>query len=428
MKSLLLIFSLSFLSSAAVAGPIHDAAKKGNLQEVQRLINEGVDVDAGDKEGRTALHWAVHKQNTKLTKFLVESGADVNIEDNYGRSAFHLASQTSELGYTKALARFLNKYIKKMDRENMKEAIHEAAEAGNLQEVQLLINEGVDINAVDKHGWTPLHVAVHKQNVMLTKFLVANGADVNIEDNYGRSAFYLASQTSSLSMQVELTKLLIDKVVFVDTKKNKEMWREEAIRFADEYRSAEVVLKILLENRGDKIRNTKEEVIRFTQNLKSRSTKNFKSLLEKKSSPIHDAAEAGNLQEVQRLINEGVDINAVDKHGWTPLHWAVHKQNMKLTKFLFESGADVNIEDNYGRSAFYWASQTSELGYTKALARFLNKYIKNENKVYRENTKEEVIRFDRKSGWTSGGKSLNFKSRSKKRTDGGFKSACSGTF
>ena len=36
MKSLLLIFSLSFLSSVAIADPIHDAAETGNLQEVQR--------------------------------------------------------------------------------------------------------------------------------------------------------------------------------------------------------------------------------------------------------------------------------------------------------------------------------------------------------------------------------------------------------
>ena len=46
MKSLLLIFSLSFLSSVVVADPIHDAAVVGNLQEVQRLINEGVSVDS----------------------------------------------------------------------------------------------------------------------------------------------------------------------------------------------------------------------------------------------------------------------------------------------------------------------------------------------------------------------------------------------
>ena len=52
MKSLLLIFSLSFLSSVAVAGSIHDAAREGNIQEVQRHLNEGVGINAVDKDGR----------------------------------------------------------------------------------------------------------------------------------------------------------------------------------------------------------------------------------------------------------------------------------------------------------------------------------------------------------------------------------------
>ena len=66
MKSLLLIFSLSFLSSAVVADPIHDAAEAGNLQEVQRLINEGVDVESKTKHGYTTLHIASQKGNLEI--------------------------------------------------------------------------------------------------------------------------------------------------------------------------------------------------------------------------------------------------------------------------------------------------------------------------------------------------------------------------
>ena len=51
MKSLLLIFSLSFLSSVAVADPIHEAAARGNFQEVQNLINEGVNINKKDHDG-----------------------------------------------------------------------------------------------------------------------------------------------------------------------------------------------------------------------------------------------------------------------------------------------------------------------------------------------------------------------------------------
>ncbi len=51
---ILTLISLFALSSA-LGGPLHDAAKKGDIDEVKLLIAKGADVSAKDKGGFTAL-------------------------------------------------------------------------------------------------------------------------------------------------------------------------------------------------------------------------------------------------------------------------------------------------------------------------------------------------------------------------------------
>ena len=48
--------------------------------------------------------------------------------------------------------------------------------AGHTKIVEFLVHQGVDINAADADGWTPLHCAASCNNTSMVKFLVENGA------------------------------------------------------------------------------------------------------------------------------------------------------------------------------------------------------------------------------------------------------------
>ena len=58
--------------------------------------------------------------------------------------------------------------------------------------------------------------------------------------------------------------------------------------------------------------------------------------------PLHLAAEAGDLQECQTLIASGADVNAWDNSGWSPLIQAVQSNHIETARFLLNSGADIH--------------------------------------------------------------------------------------
>jgi ankyrin repeat protein len=57
--------------------------------------------------------------------------------------------------------------------------IHEAALAGDVELVKLLIENGADVDDRDVQGYTPLLLAIQAGHTDIAKVLIANGADVN---------------------------------------------------------------------------------------------------------------------------------------------------------------------------------------------------------------------------------------------------------
>ena len=55
-----------------------DYAFNGNLRKVKRCINSGVDVDACESSGNSALYHAVSRNHQKCVKYLLSCRADPN--------------------------------------------------------------------------------------------------------------------------------------------------------------------------------------------------------------------------------------------------------------------------------------------------------------------------------------------------------------
>ena len=143
MKHLLLTtIAAVVLAATAFAGPIHTAAKTGDLAGVQAELDKGVDVDEGDDSwpGMTPLHYASDEGHTKVVELLIANGADVNAKNDNGWTPLHLAAYW-----------------------------------GGKEIVELLIAAGADVNAKNDNGNTPLDWAILRKHTETADLLRKHG-------------------------------------------------------------------------------------------------------------------------------------------------------------------------------------------------------------------------------------------------------------
>jgi len=71
--------------------PLMVAIESNDLDKVKLLVNNGVDVNEPDAEGKTPLMAALALvENIQIAKFLIKKGADVNAQDDNGDTVLNL--------------------------------------------------------------------------------------------------------------------------------------------------------------------------------------------------------------------------------------------------------------------------------------------------------------------------------------------------
>jgi uncharacterized protein len=134
------------------------AAKKGLLEEMQRLVERGANVDSRGTWGMTPLMWAASKGHGKAVTFLLDRGADVNAQAT-----------------------------------NSSTALMWTAFAGHRHLAKLLLDRGARINAQSNCGRTALISAAFNGHEDVVSLLLDEGADPEIKDAEGREALAYAS-------------------------------------------------------------------------------------------------------------------------------------------------------------------------------------------------------------------------------------------
>ncbi|CAI8021638.1 Kinase D-interacting substrate of 220 kDa, partial [Geodia barretti] len=72
---------------------------------------------------------------------------------------------------------------------------------------------------------------------------------------------------------------------------------------------------------------------------------------------LHDAAERGDVEAVERLLSTSVNINSrTEDEGDTALLLASHRGHVEVVRLLLKAGAAVFIPDKCCRTPLYWAS------------------------------------------------------------------------
>jgi len=72
---------------------------------------------------------------------------------------------------------------------------------------------------------------------------------------------------------------------------------------------------------------------------------------EQPSRTLHDAAVAGDANEINALLSKGANIEQKNRMGWTPLLTALNNNQFAVAELLLAKGADAKAADNRGETA-----------------------------------------------------------------------------
>lgn len=166
-------FNKPFSSGSAL---IH-AAHLSEFNMIKTLIEYGADVNYVNHMGVSALFECISRDDFNSAKILIENGAELTTYYK-SDSLLHLAAHKNSY----KIAQFLinNKYIDINSTNYINSTpLHYAAKFADKDFIQMLIDSGAYIDAIDSKTFTPLHKAILNNRIDIAHVFVKNGANVS---------------------------------------------------------------------------------------------------------------------------------------------------------------------------------------------------------------------------------------------------------
>ena len=137
-----------------------ECAQKGDVEAAKMFLSEGIDINALDKEGQTALMRASLFGHPEMVKLLLDKGADVKIRS----------------------------------KETQGTALMEAVGGNHPDVIRLLVLNGAGVNERDVLNRSPLHMACMWDFVEVTGVLIELGATTDARDMNDNTPMMVAEQ------------------------------------------------------------------------------------------------------------------------------------------------------------------------------------------------------------------------------------------
>lgn len=173
--------------------PLHNAPALKHAEIAKFLLSKGADVKIKDEDGMPAIAYALMGGLNELVVPILDSGQDVNEEFERGLRIIHMASL---MGNKEIIEILLDRGadINVKTEENIT-PLYAAIFLGHTELTDLLLSRGAEKDYVESQtGRTYLHLAVIKGYGDMVELFGANGLDVNARDNGGKTPLQYAAK------------------------------------------------------------------------------------------------------------------------------------------------------------------------------------------------------------------------------------------
>uniref|UniRef100_A0AAX7UVU9 SOCS box domain-containing protein n=1 Tax=Astatotilapia calliptera TaxID=8154 RepID=A0AAX7UVU9_ASTCA len=303
--------------------PLHAAAVQ--LQPdvlhtvLQVLESTDLTLEEQTEDGDTALTLAAEAGQVENIKLLLKHGASPH--NNNSRNESPLLIAVRQRSYDMVLSLIMGGAFVEQVCLTKWRAIHEAAKEGCAAIMMLLLRHGAKITSRDGHGVTPLGIAAEHGNSEVLDILIHHGGDVNAQASNGDTVLYDATGSGNL----DCVKLLLEH----GANPNVASYACQLPIHRAAYEGYILILRTL-------IPITTKRAIRLSG-----------------QSPVHSAADGGQVQCLELLIQKGYDVNALlhahisENYGdlrKTPLYFAVSNGDVTCSERLLAAGARTDLD------------------------------------------------------------------------------------
>jgi ankyrin repeat protein len=211
------------------------AVKNGNIEEINRILETGVDVNLKAVKDFTPLMVACLKGSFEVAKLLLMKGANPNAQNIYGSTSLHYMvddnlSQIADL----LIANGADVNIK--DKNGRTPLFY----CKNIKLVNLLSDSGANIDEIDEFGWTYLIFCINKNFREGIEFALNKGSNINHKDNFSKTPMIYAVSNDDYQTFKQLVDLGAD--TEIKDQYNKSVW--DYFQIYDEDRMEEYLRKV----------------------------------------------------------------------------------------------------------------------------------------------------------------------------------------
>nr|XP_046253310.1 espin isoform X2 [Scatophagus argus] len=288
------------------ATPVHHAARAGKLACLRFLVEEaGLPGNCVANNGASPAHDAAATGHLACLQWLLtQGGCRPEQRDSSGATVLHLASRFSHHEVTEWLLKG-GEVDPGASTDTGALPVHYAAAKGDLPSLRLLLGHSPNlVNSQTKNGATPLYLACQEGHLEVVQYLVKDcGADSSIRANDGMTPLHAAAQMGHNTVIVWLTSFT--EIGLTDRDGD----GATAMHFAASRGHAKVLSWLLLHG---------GEIVTDSWG----------------GTPLHDAAENGELECCQILVVNGVDLGIRDQDGFTAADLAEYNGHSQCAKYL----------------------------------------------------------------------------------------------